>query len=170
MVNGNVLERRKRAGLGQRGAKGRCFPYPHPDPCSGGSHEDVGTIIPWRAVQSPSPVGQLLPCGHGLGTLGTALAQGCTQCGVGASIPLGTPCCHPWHRAPRGIPEGVWGAGGQHEELRPHPSSGSRGRGRWVVLLCCLLIQPLPDLRTAEVKFSLFAFKKTKPQKHTILY
>lgn len=52
MVNGNVLERRKRAGLGNWGAKGWCFPYPHPDPCSGGSHGDMGTIIPWRA---PAP-------------------------------------------------------------------------------------------------------------------
>lgn len=45
------------------------------------------------------------------------------------------------------------------------PSAGSRGPKRWVVSLCCLLVQPLPDLRMAEVKFSLFTLEKKRKEK-----
>lgn len=101
MVNGNVLERRKRDGLGHWGSEGLAVPQPAPGliPATGargarsGMPGDIrGASSPGELQQCPSPTGfpgQLLPRGHILGSAGTELAQGCTQFGADARVPLG---------------------------------------------------------------------------------
>lgn len=98
MVNGNVLERRKRDGLGHWGSERLAVPQPAPGliPATGargarlGMPGDIwGASSPRGLQQCPWFPGQLLPRGHGLGSAGTELAQGCTQFGVDARVPLG---------------------------------------------------------------------------------
>lgn len=78
--------------------------------------------------------------------IGSLRWQGDVTGGCHGPVPGCDGCWHPASGVGCGVP-------------RPLvlPTAGSRGPKRWVVSLCCLLIQPLPDLRMAEVKFSLFA-------------